>query len=87
MVKSEFFTKQCGCEVGLKLAEIGTKNIREEGLNTRLEYAMVRLHNWQKYCQRGVTGYKRVWRTMCSEWLEWIYIRPLLNEFEIFIWV
>ena len=30
---------------GLQLEDIGTKNVKEYGLNTRLGYAMVRLDN------------------------------------------
>ena len=33
------------CEVGLKLAYIGTKNVREDEMNPRLRYTMVRLDN------------------------------------------
>ena len=35
--------KKVWCEGGLKLSDIGTKNFREDGFNTRLEYDMVRL--------------------------------------------
>ena len=34
------------CERGLQLSDIETKNVREDELNTRLGYAMVRLDNW-----------------------------------------
>ena len=33
------------CEGGMKLADIGTKNVREDKLNLRLGYAMVGLEN------------------------------------------
>ena len=42
------------CEGGLKLLVIGTKNVREDELNPRLEYTMVRLDNLQNTCTRGV---------------------------------
>ena len=44
----------------LKLSDIGIKNIREDQLNPKLGYAMVRLKNVQNTCQRGVTRYRRV---------------------------
>ena len=75
------------CEGGLQLEEIITKNVREDAVNPILGYPMAMLDNLQNTCQRGVTGYIRVWRTMCSEWLDWIDFRNKLNEFEIFIWV
>ena len=34
------------CEGGLKLAEIGTKNVGDNDLNNRMKYIMVRLDNW-----------------------------------------
>ena len=33
------------CEVGLKLADIGTKNVGEPNLTPRMKYIMVRLDN------------------------------------------
>ena len=33
-------------EGGLKFADKGTKNVREDALNPRLGYAMVKLENW-----------------------------------------
>ena len=33
------------CEGGLKLADIGTKNLSEPDLTTRMKYIMVRLEN------------------------------------------
>ena len=48
------------CEGGLELADIGTNNVREDKLNTRFGYAMVRIDNLQNTCQRGVTVYRRV---------------------------
>ena len=35
------FQKILWCEGGLKLADIGKKNFRDDELNTRLEYKMV----------------------------------------------
>ena len=35
------------CEGGVKLAEIATKNVDENDLNTRMKYLMVRLENWE----------------------------------------
>ena len=35
------------CEVGLQLAEIGTKNVSEPDLTPRMKYVMVRLENWE----------------------------------------
>ena len=60
------------CEGVLQPADIGTNNIREEQLNPGLVYIMVRLDNWHNNCQTWETGYKRVWGTMCFEWLDWI---------------
>ena len=34
------------CEGGLKLADIATKHVSENDLNTRMKYIMVRLDNW-----------------------------------------
>ena len=50
------FHKTVWCERGLILSDIGTKNVREDELNTILGYSMIRLENLQKACQRGVTG-------------------------------
>ena len=33
------------CEGGLQLADIGTKNVSETDLTTRMKYIMVRLEN------------------------------------------
>ena len=81
------FHKTVWFEGGKQLAYIGTKNLSRDELDPRLWYAMVILDNWQNTCQRGVTGYRRVWRMICSKWIDWIEwsIRP--NAFEIFIWV
>ena len=49
------FYKTVWCEVGLKLSEIGTNNVREDEFNTRLGYAVVRLENLQNNFQIGVT--------------------------------
>ena len=72
------------CEVGLQLADIKTKNFREDKLNPRLGYAMVRIYHWQNTCQRGMTGYIILLRTMCSKLIDWIEFRIHINEFEIF---
>ena len=58
------------CEVGLQLSDIVTKNVKYDGFNPGLVYAMVRLENWQNTFKRGVTGYIRFWRTVCSEWID-----------------
>ena len=87
MVKSEIFTRQFWCEGGLQLANTVTNNVREYELNPRLIYDMVILDNWEKISTRGVIGYIRIWRTMCSEWLDFIKLKIQLNEFEIFTWV
>ena len=34
------------CEGGMQLADISTKNVGENDLNTRMKYIMVRLDNW-----------------------------------------
>ena len=52
--------KTVWCEVGLKLAKIGTKNVREEVLNPRLGYAMGRLEQLQNTCTINVIGCRRV---------------------------
>ena len=52
--------KTVWCEVDLKLAHIGTKNVREDESNTRLGYTMVIIYNWQNTCSRGVIGYRIV---------------------------
>ena len=36
------------CEGGLKLSDIGTKNVGENDLNHRMKYIMVRLEKWYK---------------------------------------
>ena len=56
-------------------------------MNPILGYVMVWLDNGQNTCQIGVTGYRWVWGNECSEWLDWIELRPVFNEFEKFIWV
>ena len=49
------------CEGGLKLADIGTKNVSEPNLTPRMKYIMVRLENWrQNTCTRGVIVYRIV---------------------------
>ena len=79
--------KKVWCEEGLQLAEIWTDNIREYGLNNKLRYYMVRLYNRKNTCTRGVIGYRRGKRTMCSELIDWIELRIWLNEYEMFIWI
>ena len=37
--------KTVWCEVGIKLEDIGTRNVRDDELNPRLEYSMVRLEH------------------------------------------
>ena len=81
------FHKAVWCEGGPKLEDIGTKSVRQDELNRRLRYDMVRLENWKNTCQKGVTRYKRVWITMSSKWLNWIELRIWLNEYEIVKWV
>ena len=39
------FPKTVWCEGGLKLSDIGKKNVRGDELNPRLGYSMVRLYN------------------------------------------
>ena len=36
------------CEVGLQLADIGTKNVSEPDITLRVKYIMVRLENWDR---------------------------------------
>ena len=45
--KGSNFHKIVWCEVGLQLADIATKNVKEYELNNKLGYAMVRLDNLQ----------------------------------------
>ena len=40
------FHKTVWCEVSLQLSEIGTNNVKDDELNLRLGYTMVRLDNW-----------------------------------------
>ena len=75
------------CEVGLQLVVIGTKNVWEDELNPRFGYDTIMLVNFQNTCTIDVTGYRRFWRTMCSELLDLIDLSILFNEFEMFIWV
>ena len=44
--------KTVWCEVGLQMEDIGTKNVREDRLNSRLGYDMLRLKSWQNTCQK-----------------------------------
>ena len=71
----------------MQLSDIVTNNVREDELNTRLWYAMVRIDKIQNKFIRGVTLYKRFWRTMCYEWLDWIKSINQLDEYEMFIFV
>ena len=81
------FYKTMWFEGGLKLADILTKNVREDELNPILGYSMLILDKWKNACKRGETGYIRVQRKMCYEWPDWIELRTIINEFEMFIWV
>ena len=47
------------------MADIGTKNVREDELTPILGYDMVIIDNLQNTCTRGVIGYIRVRRTRC----------------------
>ena len=66
------FHKKVWHKGGIQLAEIAANNVREDELNPRLGYAMVRIENWHNTCLREVTGYIRDWKTMCSDWLDCI---------------
>ena len=48
------------CEGGLQLADIGTRNVREDKLNNILGYAVVRLDNLHNTFQIEVKEYRRV---------------------------
>ena len=48
------------------MSDILTKNVRDDELNTRLVYDIVRLDNWKNTCTRGVIGNRRVQRTIYS---------------------
>ena len=48
------------------MSDILTKNVRDDELNTRLVYDIVRLNNWKNTCTRWVIGNRRVQRTICS---------------------
>ena len=61
------FHKTVWCEGGMKLSDIGTNNVKEDELNHKLWYAMVRVDSWHKTCQIWVTGYRTSWRTMCTK--------------------
>ena len=52
--------KTVWCKRGLQLSDVGTNNVREDGLNIRLGYYMLRLENWKNTCTRGLIGYRRV---------------------------
>ena len=52
------FHKAVWCTVGMKLADIGTKNAREDEFNHGLGYSMVILDNLQNTCTRGGIGYR-----------------------------
>ena len=69
------------CDGSLHLAYIVTKNVMEDELNTRLGYAMVWLYNIQNTSTTGVIGYRRVWKIMCSEWIDWVELSIQLNVF------
>ena len=74
-------------EGDLQLASIGTNNVMEDELNSGLGYVMVKFDNLENTCKIGVKLYRRVWRTMWSEWLDWIELRTQSNEFIMLIWV
>ena len=59
----------------------------EDELNCILGYALVRLENLKNNCKRGMLGHRIFWITICSEWINWIDLIILLNQFEISIWV
>ena len=44
----------------IQLADIETKNVREDELNHRLGYAMVKIDNIQNTCTGGMIGERRV---------------------------
>ena len=81
------FHKTVWYERGMHLSQIGTNNGKEDELNPRLGYSMVRLDNQQNSCQIGVTEYRTAWRKIISEWLNCIELRTQLNAFEMFLWV
>ena len=60
MVNRKNIHKTVWCEGGMQLADIETKNFREDEFNPRLGYDTLRLDNWQKTFQRGVTGNRTV---------------------------
>ena len=64
--------KKLWCEGGLKLAYVVTKNVMENEFNPILGYSVVRLDNLQNTFTNRVIGDRRVWITICSEWLDWI---------------
>ena len=73
-----------GC---LQISDIRTKNVREDLLNPKLGHDMIILENWRNTFKIGVIVYRRVWKTMWFEWLEWIDLSIRLNEYEMLIWV
>ena len=68
------FYKTMWFEGGLKLADILTKNVREDELNPILGYSMLILDKWKNACKRGETGYIRVQRknVLWMTWLDWV---------------
>ena len=59
---------------GLKFTYIGTNNVSEDELNSKLEYTIVTLDNWNSTCTREVIADRRLWRTTCS------------NESTVLVW-
>ena len=56
------------CEVGLQLADIGTKNVSKPELTPRMKYRLVILENLrQNTCTRGVIVYWIVMKNKSSE--------------------
>ena len=49
--------KTVWCEGSLQLSDIWTNNNREDELNPRLGYNIVRLDNWHNTSTQGVIGY------------------------------
>ena len=44
----------------MQMSDIGTKDVREDELNPRLRYAMIRLENLQNICRTRLVVYRRV---------------------------
>ena len=72
MMNSEICTRQCGVREIFSCNTLEPRVLGKVKLNTRLGYDIIILDNWQNNCTRGVIGYRRVLRKMCSEWIDWI---------------